>query len=220
MEHETLNATKKLRNKMIKSSVKILLKGYHKLFNLILEGGCFPDQWCERLITPIFTAGDKNDPNNYSGTCVTSNVGKFFRMILNQPLDTFSQENNLIHPSQNGFIPGHRTADDIFTLKTLLGKQLSQNRNEKVYACFGDFEKAFDSVWHERLFFKLLKNKIGGNFYSLIRSLYSNSKCAIKQAKTRTPFFSYSKGVCQGCILSLLLFNIYIYIYIYIYAYI
>ena len=63
---------------------------------------------------------------------------------------------------------------------------------------------------HERLFFKLNNNKIGGNFYSLIRSLYSNSKCAIKQSKTRIPFFSYSKGVRQGCILSLLLFNIYV----------
>ena len=88
------------------------------------------------------------------------NVGKFFCIILNQPLNTFSQENNLIHPSQNGFIPGHRTADDIFTLKALFGKQLNQNRNEKVYACFVDFKKAFDSVWHKGLFFKLLKTKL------------------------------------------------------------
>ena len=44
----------KIRNEMLKSSAKILLKGYQKLFNLILESGKFPDQWCEGLITPIF----------------------------------------------------------------------------------------------------------------------------------------------------------------------
>jgi hypothetical protein len=42
------------------------------------------------------------------------------------------------------------------------------------------------------------------------KSLYSNSKCTVKQCKTRTDFFNYSKGVRQGYIPSPLLFNIYI----------
>ena len=49
----------KIRNEMLKSSAKILLKGYQKLFNLLIESGKFPDQWCEGLITPIFKSGDK-----------------------------------------------------------------------------------------------------------------------------------------------------------------
>ena len=75
---------------------------------------------------------------------------------------------------------------------------------------FRGFLKRFDSIWHEGLFLKLLENKIDGQFYSLIKSLYSTSKCAIKQNNIRTDFFTYSKGVRQGCILSPLLFNIYI----------
>jgi hypothetical protein len=55
---------------MIKSSVNILLKGYHKLFNLILECGISPDKWCEGLLTPIFKSGDKQDPNSYRAICV------------------------------------------------------------------------------------------------------------------------------------------------------
>ena len=66
------------------------------------------------------------------------------------------------------------------------------------------------SVWHEGLYSKLLKYKIGGNFYRLIESLYSNSKCAVKLSKSRTTFFPYSKGVRKGCTLSPLLFNLYI----------
>ena len=40
--------------------------------------------------------------------------------------------------------------------------------------------------------------------------MYSNTKCAIKLSENRTPFFSYKKGVRQGCILSPILFNLYI----------
>jgi hypothetical protein len=47
---------------MLKHSVKILLKLYHKLFNLVLETGHFPDQWCEGLITPIFKSEIKLTP--------------------------------------------------------------------------------------------------------------------------------------------------------------
>ena len=64
-ESDILNAAKKLKNrklifsdkiknKMIKSSVEILLHGYYKLFNLVLDYGSFPDQSCKGLITPIF----------------------------------------------------------------------------------------------------------------------------------------------------------------------
>jgi hypothetical protein len=122
----------------------------------------------------------------------------------------FAREKNLIHPTQIGFIPGNRTADHILTLKTLHDKYVKQSENGKIYACFVDFKKAFDSVWHQGLYSKLLENKMGGHFYDLVKDIYSNTKCAIKLSENRTPFFAYKKGVRQGCILSPLLFNIYI----------
>ena len=50
---------------------------------------------------------------------------------------------------QIGFQSGHRTADHVCTLKTLIDKHVIQNKNNTIYACFVDFKKAFDSVWHE-----------------------------------------------------------------------
>jgi hypothetical protein len=35
-----------------------------------------------------------------------------------------------------------------------------------------DFKKAFDSVWHEGLFLKLLENKIDGHFYTTLLKVY------------------------------------------------
>lgn len=73
-----------------------------------------------------------------------------------------------------------------------------------------DVRRAFDSVLHEGLLYKLLKINVGGHFYNLIKSLYCNSTCAIRIGDKKTRSFSYSRGVRQGCILSPLLFNLYI----------
>jgi hypothetical protein len=57
-------------------------------------------------------------------------------------------------------------------LVPLIDKYL--NKSKKVYACFIDLHKAFDSVIHSALFLKLLRAKIRGKFLALLKSLYSN----------------------------------------------
>ena len=220
-ENELFTATKKLktkkavysdkiRNEMIKSSADILKTGFLKIFNKILKTGEFPEVWTEGLISPIHKSGNTLDTNNYRGICVSSCMGKLFCSILNTRLMNFVNNKKIIHPSQIGFMPGNRTADHALTLKTLHDTFVKPTNSGKIYACFVDFRKAFDSVWHQGLFYKLLKNKIGGLFYDLIKNMYSNTKCAIKISNNRTPFFQYKKGVRQGCILSPILFNLYI----------
>ena len=136
---------------MIKASCGFLLNAYKKLFNTLLQSGIYPSNWCEGPITPIFKSGDNTDPGNYRGICVSSCFGKFFSSIINQRLLEFLEEKKLLHPSQIGFLKDNRTADHIFTLRTFIEKY-SHHHNQKVYACFVDFIKAFDSVWHEGLF--------------------------------------------------------------------
>ena len=112
---------------------------------------------------------------------------------MNNRLLNFANKQKLIHPTQIGFMPGNRTADHILTLKTLHDKYV-KHENEKIYACFVDFRKAFDSVWHQGLFYQLIKNNIGGHFYDLIQDIYSSTKCAIKLSDNRTPFLHFDGG--------------------------
>ena len=177
---------------------------YCRLFNTILNSGVMPQTWCGGLITPIYKSGGRSDPSNYRGICVSSCLGKLFCSILNERLLEHVTSHNILHKSQIGFLPKNRTADHVFTLRTLIDKYV-HNHNEKLYACFVDFRKAFDSVWHDGLLNKLLQLNLGGHFYSLIKSLYSNSPCSIKIGRNQTKSFQYARGVRQGCILSPLL---------------
>ena len=180
-----------------------------KLFNLILNFGHFPDTWSQGLINSIFKSGDKYEPNNYRGICVSSNLGKLFCSILNSRLQNFLSEHNVLSKSQIGFTPQHRTTDHIYTLHTLIQKHVRQNKNT-IFTCFVDFKKAFGSIWHHGLFLKLLEKGIGGKIYNIIKTMYINNRCAVKSRTMETDFFPQSRGVRQGCTLSPTLFDVYI----------
>ncbi len=159
-------------NEMIKHTSSKLQLAVLKLFNVILRVGYFPDIWNQGLITPIFKNGDKFDPNNYRGICVSSNLGKLFCSIINARLLDFITTHNVLSRSQIGFLPNYRTSDHIYTLHTLIEKHVHQDKG-KIYACFIDFKKAFDSIWHQGLFYKLIESGIGGKTYDLIKSMYT-----------------------------------------------
>jgi hypothetical protein len=109
----------------------------------------------------------------------------------------FANEKKLIHRTQIGFMPGMRTADHILTLKSLHDKYIKQSNNEKIYACFVDFRKAFDSVWHQGLFYQLIKNNIGGHFYDLIQDLLEHEMC-YKTFRKQNTVFPLQKGSQTG----------------------
>ncbi len=81
---------------------------------------------------------------------------------------------------------------------------------EKKVKYMHDFKKAFDSIWHQGLFYKLIESGIGGKTCDLIKSMYTESKCGVKINTKRTRYLSQERGVRQGCCLSPTLFNIYI----------
>ena len=78
-----------------------------------------------------------------------------------------------------------------------------------LFVCFVDFKSAFDTVSRSALVYKLLKAEIGGNFLSIIQSMYSKVSYCIKVNGSLGPNFDSSVGVKQGCVLSPLLFNLF-----------
>ena len=131
---------------MIKASFPVLKSLYNKLFNCILLTGLYPIQWCHGLISPIFKSGCASDPNNHRGISVSSCLGNFFCSIINERVQNHLQENQPLHKSQIGFTPGFRKSDHLFTLKSVIDRHVTYSSRGKIFACFVDLRKAFDSV--------------------------------------------------------------------------
>ena len=104
---------------------------------------------------------------------------------------------------------GVQRTDHIFTLFTLIDHYVNKEK-EKLFFCFVDFKKAFDEVDHSFLWKKILAYGISGKFITLIRSMYRQVKSCIRSKYGITNFFKFTKGVCQGCLLSPLLFALFL----------
>ena len=55
--------------------------------------------------------------------------------------------NKSLRSTQIGFLRGYRTTDHIFSLGTLIDKYAKNENRGKLFCCFVDFQKAFDSVY-------------------------------------------------------------------------
>ena len=198
-----------ISNEMIKNSPKIIIDLVFNFINMCLEKALIPKPWCLDLINPIHKEGNKDNPNNYWGLCISSALLKIICSLLNNRILLQVKQRGLINKNQTGFKGNHRTADNLPTLKNVVKKYVTIGKG-KLYACFVDFKKAYDSVWHEGLFCKMRRNKLQGKLLHLIMDMYKKTKCVVKMGGSCTEFFAVTRGVRQGCPLSPILFNLYV----------
>lgn len=194
-------STDLISNEMLKNAVPILIKPLQKLFNLIFKNGTFPKIWNESFLVLLHKKGDKFDPGNYRGISISSNLGKLFNKVIYKRLLTFMNNKNLISKNQIGFKEKSRTADHIFTLKTIIDQY--KQKSKKVFTAFIDLKKAFDTIWRLALFYKLLKDNIPHRIFNIIHSMYTDTICRIKFSNGLSAPFSSERGVKQGDVLSL-----------------
>ena len=106
-----------------------------------------------------------------------------------------------------GFRKGRGTRDQIANIRWIIEKAREFQKN--IYFCFTDYAKAFDCVDHGKLW-KILKEKgIPDHLTCLLRNLYASQEATVRTGHGTTDLFKIGKGVCQGCILSPSLFNLY-----------
>ena len=90
-------------------------------------------------------------------------------------------------------------------------KQLSIAREfqKNIYYCFIDYAKAFDCVDHNKVWKILKEMGILDHLTCFLRNLYAGEEETVRTGHETADWFQIGKGVHQGCILSLYLFNLY-----------
>ena len=175
-------------NEFIKHSLDLMLPLYLKLFNKILDTGEMPEDWVKGLIIPVYkNKGSKSNADNYRGITLLSCLGKLFTSILNHRLTEFCEKNQILNETQTGFRKGYSTLDHIFVMKNLV--DMFKLKKKKLFCCFVDYTKAFDSIWREALWHKLINNGIQGKILNVIKSLYARVKSCVFLNGSKSDFF-------------------------------
>ena len=108
---------------------------------------------------------------------------------------------------QAGFQKGRGTRGQIANIHWIIKKARKFQKN--IYFCFIDYAKAFDCVDHNKLWKILKEMGIPDHLICLLRNLYAGQEATVKTGHGTTDWFQIGKGVCQGCVLSPCLFNLY-----------
>ncbi len=136
------------------------------LAGMIKDGGCLVQQcllWLFNcmlashlreclsvgLITAVYNSGQKCDMGNYRGITVGSVVAKLFAIILELKIASWVEAHAVKAKGQAGFRKDFRMTDSILILRSLVDKQKQcrqKGKAGKLYCCFVDFRRAFDTV--------------------------------------------------------------------------
>jgi len=105
------------------------------------------------------------------------------------------------------FRKGRGTRDQIAYICWVIEK--ARKFQKSIYFCFIDYTKSFDCVDHNKLWKILQDMGIPDHLTCLLRTLYAGQEATVRTGHGTTDWFQIEKGVCQGCIFSPCLFNLY-----------
>ena len=88
-------------------------------------------------------------------------------------------------------------------------KKQESSRKTSTSALLTMLNEAFDCVIHSKLWKILKEMGIPGRLTYLLRNLYAGQEATVRIVHGTTDWFQIGKGVCQGCILTPCLCNLY-----------
>src|SRR5690348_4624671 len=114
-----------------------------------------PRDWARGIIFPLHKEGDPRVPDNYRGITLLSVVGKIYAMVLNNRVKRWCEERNVLVDEQAGFRVRRSTVDQTFILSELI--RARRKKGLKTYCAFLDIKKAYDKVWRDGLWKRLIE---------------------------------------------------------------
>ena len=177
------------------------------LFNKSYNTGVLPQDWKNASVVPIHKKGDKDDVQNYRPVSLTSLVMKIFEKCLRDKLFKICQDK--ITSKQHGFLPNKSCDTQMIPFITSLSLTLgSKGQADVIYF---DFSKAFDSVNHDIILYKLRDQfGVNGKMLHFIKNYLRNREQRVIIQNKFSSYLPVRSGVPQGSILGPILFILFI----------
>lgn len=176
------------------------------LFNKCYSEGKTPRQWEKGVVVPIPKPNKpKKKASSYRPVTLTSHISKVLERLIKNRLQYHLDRNNIIPTVQAGFRKGRSCTDQLYSLTAHVKAALKKKK--KVWAAMFDIKRAFDTVWHKKLLFKIKQIGLSGNVYTYLQNFLKRSM-VVRVGNSLSTERKLDCGVPQGTVLAPVLFNI------------
>jgi hypothetical protein len=193
----------------ILKEVSIFIAG--PLAQIINESFCrghFPRALKKTKILPLFKKGDRKNISNYRPIAILSVFSKIFEKAFCDRILSFIDKYDILNSNQHGFQRRKNTTTAMAGFIEAVLK--ARENNLHVSGVFYDFTKAFDTVDHELLLYKLNNMGISGVANAWIRSYLKDRKQIVSIKSEGSDYLSEEQtinvGLPQGSVIAPLMF--------------
>ena len=197
-----------ITNMVIKKVALEICKPLSMIFNCSFKTGVVPEQLKIAKVIPIYKKDNAEILSNYRPVSVLPCFSKILeRLMFNRCMD-YIDKNDILNEKQFGFRKNHSTYMAIIELVDKVTSAVE--KNESTLGIFLDLSKAFDTIDHDILLYKLEYYGFRGIVLNWFKSYLENRKQFVRYQSCDSEYKNIKCGVPQGSILGPLLFILYV----------
>ena len=191
-------------NLVLKTCATELSMGLSTIFQYSIDIGSLPSDWRDANISPVFKKGDRHLAENYRPVSLTSISCKLLEHILCSQILKHFEQFNVLTKLNHGFRSGFSTETQLLvTLQDLLK---SFDKKIQMDVAILDFSKAFDTVPHDKLLYKMNRYGVQGNTLKWLSSFLKDRTMKVVVEGEESKSVKVESGVPQGTVLGPLMF--------------
>lgn len=192
--------------RVLRSCATSLCEPITFLFNTCITTSSYPKEWKKHKICPVPKKGDLSNHTNYRPISLLCTISKVLERIVYDKVISFVRP--LISSQQFGFLKNRSCVTQLLSSFQIILDAVNQGKACDVV--FLDLSKAFDTVPHNELLFKIWRLGITGSIWKWIASYLSIMRHFVSIDGHDSVELPVLSGVPQGSVLGPLLFLLYI----------